>query len=166
MCCSVCHSDADMVTETTIFDIGNLTTLTSPPRTRSPSMPSIPSLQTHNFDEVDAVDFMVKGIQLQKGPSLSPSFKESASGKCPNSTTQNYDSSISDRCIAPRIEEVCSNLDALSSSILGQRPSSDDGSENTKHILPFVKTASPVIYGHNPVLEQEPLLEKKAGLHR
>ena len=166
MCCSVHHSDAEMTTETRTLDIGNLTTLTSPPRTKSPSMPSIPCLRAHNFSEVDAVDFMVKGIRLQKIRSSSPSLKESANGKCPNMTTQNYDSSISDRCIAPRIEEVRSNMDALSSSILGQQPSSKDGSENMRHVLPFVKKASPIMHGHYPVLEPEPLLEKKAGLHR
>lgn len=159
-------SDPDIMTETMILDLGNFTTLTSPPRTKMPIMSSIPILRTHNFNELDSIDFMVKGIRLQNSRNSSPSLGRCAGGKYPTKTTQNRDSSLSDRCITPIIEKVRSNMDVIPSSNLERQPTPNDSSENIRHMLPFVKQASPIIHGHYPVVEPEPLLEKRAGLHR
>ena len=66
----------------------------------------------------------------------------------------------------PRCGKPRSLSNALSALDLERRRANDDDDIEMKHILPFVKEAAPGIYGHYPVIEPEPLLEKKPGVHR
>ena len=120
-----------------------------------------------NSSSLDTVDLLVKGMHLRKDCSSSPSLRELVDSNC---SPTHYHSQGQDRrdrsCTLnlPRPRSASNALSALDSQ--HRRTTEDDDDIGLKHILPFVKKAAPAIYGHHPLFEPEPLLEKKPGIHR
>ena len=164
-------SKAEFTTESAIQHIGSLS-CNSPslmhPRQKTPSMPSIPLQRTTNSSSLDTVDLLVKGMHLRKDCSSSPALRELVDSRCSPTHHQSQGQERFDRsCTAnfPRPRSASNSLSAF--DLQKQRATEEDDDDiGLKHILPFVKEASPAIYGHHPLFDPEPLLEKKPGIHR
>ena len=128
-------------------------------------MPLIQSQRTANSCSLDGMDLLVRGMQLRSDCNSSPSLRELLSSKYSPSSNRRQGQDEVDEIPSHSGKSRC-ETDALSAFDLQQRRDNDDDDIEIKHILPFVKEAAPGIYGHYPVVEPEPLLEKKPGIHR
>ena len=139
----------------------------SPGRTKTPSMPSIPCQRRLNSGNLDSIDFLVTGMRLHSNSSSSPALKDYFSNKYTvKAKSLDVDAEELPKSESSRCEKSRSDVDALSAVDLQRQHSLEGLSFERKHLLPFVKEASPSVYGHHPVVEPEPLLEKRVGIHR
>ncbi|XP_065059496.1 cytosolic carboxypeptidase 1-like [Rhopilema esculentum] len=161
-------NEVEITTTTTLFEPGGFapeSPMMSPGRTKTPSMPSIPCQRTSG--NLDGIDFLVTGMRLHSNSSSSPALKDylsnkyAAKAKCLDTDAEDLPKSEISRC-----EKSRSDVDALSAVDLQRQHSLEGFSFERKHLLPFVKEASPSVYGHHPVVDPEPLLEKRVGIHR
>ena len=140
----------------------------SPSRCKTPSMPLIPSQRTFNSTNFESMDLLGKGMHLRNSCVSTPSLRDLLNSRYSPSCREILDEDNIERTSTSRCEKPRSVTDALSAIDLQQRRGNDDDDDDIekKHLLPFVKEAAPGVYGHYPVVEPEPLLEKKPGIHR
>ena len=159
-------SEAEFTTKTAILNSSNVSTrplYASAQHCKTPSMPSIAPPRTVSSNNLESVDFFVKGMRMQNGFSSTPSIRDLVVPRCvSNRNGQDPSESV----IVARSEKPRLLLGALSAVDLQHQHNSDCDDIELKHVLPFVKEAAPGVFGHYPVIEPEPLLEKKPGIHR
>eukprot|EP00794_Sanderia_malayensis_P009853 gene9853-10864_t len=132
---------------------------------RTPSMPCIPVVHGNITDQ--PIDLAIKGLRFNTSSSSSPAlnmFMKHApqpDDQIPELILQEH--TMTSKCLKNSgYVEMTTRLDK-------QEQSCVDGKLELnciEHVLPFVKRAAPDLYGHYPMAQPEPLLEKKAWLHR
>ena len=123
----------------------------------------------HSSRNEELEDFVIKGLSLHN---TATSLVSNYSDTDPHETMEHNDSGRSDHDSPISFGETTAgtcSIDTACDEQETRQPCVDKTwlrNDELKHLLPFVKRAAPEIYGHYPTVELEPLLDKKAGLHR
>ncbi len=158
-------SETEVTTTSLIWNSRNLKPqkwYDSPQKKRIPSMPFMPVIHSNT---PDPLDFTVKGSKIP-GTTSSPALNEYPSIKASITDDQIPELILQEEAVMSRSDssgglEMISRLDRKHPYAAGQIDVDD-----VEHLLPFVKKAAPDLHGHYPMVENEPLLEKKAWLNR